>query len=158
MALVFVLRWLGWAALAWSLFAVGDSVQRDYAERARLQAEHLWLYKHCLDNGAQLKAHTDACDRVALVFAESPLEGAVLHPAMTALRQGWQRTVDWHASACAYVSEHRYLFGGLWLVLFLTLPRVCLQAFCPPTREQARLRAAAAISLGSARLRRRCIV
>lgn len=155
----FLLRWLGWAALAWGVYGLCESVRRDYTERARLQAEHLWLYKHCLENAQQLRAHTDACDKVGLLFAESPLEGALLHPAIAGMRGAVARVSEWHAAGSAFVTEHRYAFAGLWLVLFVTLPRLCLQLVCPPTREKARLRAAAVMSsLESGRLRRRYIV
>jgi hypothetical protein len=171
--LLLLLHWMGWAGLLWGMYSMGDSIRRDYYERAQLQMDNLWLYKHCMEN-TQLKAHTDACDRVALLFAESPLEGAVLHPVMGWLRQLWDGVCEWHASATGYVNTHRYMFMGLWLVLFLALPRLCVFAFARTTahlmdlrqeRREARLRAAAIIStdeppsaLFAGRHRRRCIV
>ena len=128
----------------------------DYDERCRLQAENQWLYRHCLEN-SQLKAHIDACDRVALLFAETPLEGAVLHPLLSHMQRGWAQAEEWHTHAYAYVNEHRYMFVALWLFLFLALPRLFLGR--TPIFKQERLRAAAAVSIEpQPRQRRRCIV
>jgi len=169
---MFFLRWIGWAGFIWGIYSIGDSIKRDYYERARLQAENLWLYKHCLEN-AQLKAHTDACDRVTLLFVESPLEGALLHPAIRFLKQMWEYLEEWHSMATDFVNGHRYMFIGIWLILFLILPRLCIFAFNHNTllksfldlkqeRREARLRAAALISTVEQphllRQRRRCIV
>ena len=154
--------WIQWGILFWVTVYIGEGVKRDYDERARLQAENQWLYKHCLENHAQLKAHTDACDRVTLLFAETPLQGALLHPAWAIFRQVWARAGDWYDGATSVVKEHRWVFVGVWLALFLVLPRVCLGgAKAHELQREARLRTAAMLmteqSTTTAR-RRRCIV
>lgn len=156
-------RWLKWGVLFWAALYIGDGVKRDYDERARLQAENLWLFKHCSEN-AQLRAHTDACDRVALLFAETPLEGALLKPSWAILKQVGERAGLWHAAATAYVKAHQWVFVGIWLSLFLALPRVFVSiwgAQAHDLRREAKLRAAAAMMISMdqpLRQRRRCIV
>ena len=129
---------------------IGEGVKRDYDERARLQAENVWLYKHCLENHAQLKAHTDACDRVMQLFAETPLQGALLYPAWAMAMSVWERAGDWHAGATALVKEHRWVFVGVWLGLFLLLPRVCWGgAKAHEMQREVRLRTAAMLMSSS---------
>jgi hypothetical protein len=169
---MFLLRFIGWLGLLLGIYSIGDSIKRDYYERAKLQTENLWLYKHCLEN-AQLKAHTDACDRVNLLFIESPLEGAILHPTIRFLKQIWENLEELHSIATEYVNENRFMFVGIWLIMFLILPRLCIFAFNHNThlksfldlkqeRREARLRAAAMISAIEQplplRQRRQCIV
>lgn len=158
-----MLRWAGSAALFWLFYSVGDSVRRDYVGRAQEQAENAWLYKHCQEN-VQLKAHTDACDRVAHLFAVSPLEGALLHPAVSLMHQAWVACWDAYALSVAFIGEHRYSFAALWLLLFMCLPRLFLVHRLKNDERglEEHLRAAAVISIAQpatfSRPRRRCIV
>ena len=122
---MWIVQCASWIALFWALYTLGHNVKCDYDMRVRQQEENMWLYKHCSEN-AQLKEHTDACDRAALLFSESPLEGALLNPIIGFISKIWQQVFAWHGLAAAYVNEHHFLFLVVWLFLFLTLPRLLL--------------------------------
>jgi hypothetical protein len=57
---------------------------REYAQHSSVQADHQWLYNHCIEN-EKLRDVSDACDKVMLLFTRTPWQHAL---------QPWQWLAD----------------------------------------------------------------
>ena len=121
---------IGILSTCWICASIFQNSVRVYYEHARLQADKLWLYKHCMQN-EELKTHTDACNSVLKLFDVSPLQAALMPPpeAMAWIQAKMNYTWECYDSGSQFIARHQILFLVVWILLFLLLPRLILMPF-----------------------------
>ena len=113
MGLRIILEVVGLVCSLTGLYSMSHSFFRSYSEHAKLQADNLWLYNHCLEN-EKLRDVSDACDKVALLFALSPLQHAMEQWA-------WVKDAVWDGMV-----EYSHLCMAAGVALILVTPRLIL--------------------------------
>ena len=132
------LECVGLCCMLWMLYSLAYSMRQAYSLQAQKQEKHEWLYRHCLEN-EKLRELSGACDEVLLLFAVSPWEAAFKQSCSFDVQQLYALASEWQNSVSELILQHRLVFWGGWVLLFVSLPRFFLPKKKDFFREKQRL-------------------